>query len=59
LSVAYESEINQPITAISLTYSDAYAPRFRTVVLNLGSIEPLGFDGAVSGVRRRSSETWL
>jgi len=26
---------------------------------NLGSIEPLGFDGAVSEVRRRSSETWL
>jgi len=29
----------------------------KTVVLNLGSIEPLRFDGAVSGVRRRSSET--
>ena len=29
----------------------------RSVVLNLGSIEPLGFDEAVSGVRRRSSET--
>ena len=28
-----------------------------TVVLKLGSIEPLGFDGLVSGVRRRSSET--
>ena len=32
---------------------------FNTVVLNLGAIKPLGFDGAVSGVRRRSSETWL
>jgi len=31
--------------------------RFDPVVLNLGSIlEPLGFDGAVSGVRRRSSD---
>jgi len=27
------------------------------VVLKLGPIEPLGFDGTVSGVRRRSSET--
>jgi len=26
------------------------------VVLKVGSIEPLGFDGAVSGVRRRSSD---
>jgi len=26
---------------------------FRSVVLNLGWIEPLGFDGAVSVVRRR------
>jgi len=24
-----------------------------------GSIEPLGFHGVISGVRRRSSETWL
>jgi len=30
--------------------------RFDPVVLNLGSIEPLGFDGAVSRVRRRSSD---
>jgi len=29
------------------------------VVINLVSIEPLGFDWAVSGVRRRSSETWM
>jgi len=36
-----------------------YLLLFMAVVLNLGSIEPLGFDGAVSGVRRRSSETWL
>ena len=28
------------------------------MVLILGSIETLGFDGAVSGVRRRSSQTW-
>jgi len=31
----------------------------KSVVLNLGSIEPLGFDRAVSGVRGRSSEIWL
>jgi len=31
----------------------------KAVVLNLGPIEPLGFDGTISGVRRRSSETWL
>jgi len=29
----------------------------RSVVLNLGLIEPLGFEGAISGVRQRSSET--
>jgi len=34
-------------------------PLSKTVFLNQGSIEPLGFDGAVSGVRGRSSETWL
>jgi len=28
----------------------------KSVVLNLGSIEPLGFDRAISGVRRRSSD---
>jgi len=28
----------------------------KLVVLDLGSIEPLGFDEAVSGVRRRSSD---
>ena len=27
------------------------------MVLKLGSIEPLRFDGAVSGVRQKSSET--
>jgi len=40
MSVAYRSQISQPITTISLTWSDAYVPHFRTVVLNLGSIEP-------------------
>jgi len=29
---------------------------FTAVVLKLGSIEPLRFDGAVSGVRRKSSD---
>jgi len=29
---------------------------FKSVILKLGSIEPPRFDGAVSGVRRRSSE---
>jgi len=33
--------------------------QFKAVVLNLGSIESLGFDGAFSGIRRRSPETWL
>jgi len=31
----------------------------RTVVHRLGSIEPLGFDGAVSGVRRRDRHVLL
>jgi len=29
-----------------------------SVRVNLGSVEPLGFDGAVSGVRQRSSELY-
>jgi len=36
---------------------NGYVHLLKPVFLNLGSIEPLGFDGAVSGVRRRSSET--
>jgi len=29
LSAAYESQINQLITTINLTWSDAYVPHFR------------------------------
>jgi len=41
-----------------IKYAENWGLGFRSVVLNLGSIEPLGFDGAVLGVRGKPSETW-
>ena len=40
-------------------FTPIWMPLLIAVVLNLGSIEPPGFDWACSRFRRRSSETWM